>query len=375
MNIESKVVFVTGANRGIGASLVQAFLAKGARRVYAAARNPASVAFHDERVQAIGLDVTDLASIQNAAQVARDTQILVNNAGVLDWGNLLEAPRDSFQKNLAVNLWGPLDMDRAFVPVLEQNGDGAIVTILTLLSLASMPGMSAYNASKAAAWSVGLSLRATLAAKSIAVFNVFPGAVDTDMLAGVEMPKTASRDVAQNVLSGLEAGSEDIFPDPCRPASMKAGAKTTRRLKNNSQPCREGQAFLCGCPKMGSTRAGSLAKRCGGQTQMEARDTEVNAQNTGQGGPAWVVPQRLYGAPGVRVLAAEKDSAIVYMELQSALHDRTIFARTASLTIVLSGRKEIVLFVCESSVRSDRCSFQSSPAKMRSSSAETAAGS
>ena len=77
----------------------------------------------------------------------------------------------------------------------------------------------------------------------------------------------------------------------------------------------------------------------------------------------------------ITVRLPEKDSAIVCMELQSALHDRTIFARTASLTIVLSGRKEIVLFAGESSVRSDRCSFQSSPAKMRSSSAETAAGS
>ncbi len=105
-------------------------------------------------------------------------------------------------------------MSRAFVPVIEKNGGGAVANILTLVALASMPGLAVYNASKAAAWSASLSLRASLANKPVTVHNVFPGAVDTDMLAGVEMPKTSPQDVAEAVVAGIVAGHEDIFPDP-----------------------------------------------------------------------------------------------------------------------------------------------------------------
>lgn len=213
MEIKDKVVLITGASRGIGRELVRAFLEAGASRVYAGARRPGDET-DDTRIVPIELDVSSSESIQKAQKRAADTQILVNNAGVLEFGNLLEAPRDSFRRNLEVNLWGNLDMDRAFVPVLESNGGGGIVNILTLLSLVSAPGMSAYNASKAAAWSVALSLRATLSGRGIEVFNVFPGAVDTDMLAGVEMPKTSASAVANSIVRGVASGAEDIFPDP-----------------------------------------------------------------------------------------------------------------------------------------------------------------
>jgi short-subunit dehydrogenase len=88
------------------------------------------------------------------------------------------------------------------------------VNILTLVALASMPGLGVYNASKAAAWSLTQSFRADFARRHVKVFSVFPGAVDTDMLKGVEMPKAAPTDVASAVLKGIEADEEDIFPDP-----------------------------------------------------------------------------------------------------------------------------------------------------------------
>lgn len=62
-----------------------------------------------------------------------------------------------------------------------------------------------------------VTLRATLSTKGIEVFGVFPGAVDTDMLAGVDMPKTSPADIAAAVMLGVEAGREDIFPDPMSP--------------------------------------------------------------------------------------------------------------------------------------------------------------
>jgi short-subunit dehydrogenase len=88
------------------------------------------------------------------------------------------------------------------------------VNVLSLLSLASTPPMAGYSASKAAAHSLTQALRPVLAAKGIAVHGVYPGGIDTDMLAGIDAPKTAPADVAKGILDGLEADQEDIFPDP-----------------------------------------------------------------------------------------------------------------------------------------------------------------
>ena len=86
--------------------------------------------------------------------------------------------------------------------------------MLTLVALASMPGLSAYNASKAAGLSLTQSFRGELAKRGVAVHGVFPGAVDTDMIRSFAMPKTPAIDVARAILDGIEAGVEDIFPDP-----------------------------------------------------------------------------------------------------------------------------------------------------------------
>jgi len=138
---------------------------------------------------------------------------LFNNAGVLDFGDILDVPLDHIKRNFDTNFYGPLAVSRSFVPVIEANGGGAIVNTLTLLSLASMPGLAAYNASKAAAWSMTLSLRASLSERKIDVHSVFPGAVDTDMLDSIEMSKTSSIDVAQTIINGVNNNQEDIFPD------------------------------------------------------------------------------------------------------------------------------------------------------------------
>ena len=217
MRIQDSVALVTGANRGIGLELVKALLNAGASKVYAGGRKLESLqAAHSldrKRVSPLLVDVTNRQLVHDLAQKAPDVTILLNNAGVLDFGSIVDAPLEAVQRNFETNFYGKLNMARAFAPVIERNGGGAIVNILTLVALASMPGLAVYNASKAAAWSMTQSLRASLAGKKIAVHGVFPGAVDTDMLAGVEMPKTPPSDVAAAVVKGIIAGQEDIFPD------------------------------------------------------------------------------------------------------------------------------------------------------------------
>jgi NAD(P)-dependent dehydrogenase (short-subunit alcohol dehydrogenase family) len=218
MKIHNVTALVTGANRGIGSAFVQALLKAGAKKVYATARKldslSAVTALDPARVIPLQVDVTNSKSIAALAERTRDVTLLINNAGILAFGNILEVPTDTISSQFDTNFYGTLNMSRAFVPIIEQNQGGAIVNLLTLVALASMPGLSVYNASKAATWSLTQSLRASVAAKGIAVYGVFPGAVDTDMLAGVDMAKTSPADIATGVLTGIESGQEDIFPDP-----------------------------------------------------------------------------------------------------------------------------------------------------------------
>jgi NAD(P)-dependent dehydrogenase (short-subunit alcohol dehydrogenase family) len=217
MKIQGITALVTGANRGIGLSLVGALLNRGATKVYAAARRPreldAARALDPARVVPIQLDVTNSGDRFHAAQVASDVRLLINNAGVLDLGGVLDVSAAAVARNFDVNCFGLLHVTRAMAPSLMAN-QGAVVNVLTLVALASMPGLGIYNASKAAAWSITQSMRADFGKKGVAVFGVFPGAVDTDMIRAFDMPKTPPGSIAAAVLAGIEAGTEDIFPDP-----------------------------------------------------------------------------------------------------------------------------------------------------------------
>jgi NAD(P)-dependent dehydrogenase (short-subunit alcohol dehydrogenase family) len=213
MDIAEQTVVVTGANRGLGRSLVEALLDRGVTRVYATARNPSAV-LDDPRVVALPLELLDRETIGAAARQASEATVLINNASTAAFAPPLVADPAAVRDEMLVNFDGTFDVIRAFVPVLERNGGGAIVNVLSLLSLASAPPMAGYSASKAAAHSLTQALRPELKARGISVHGVYPAGIDTDMLAGIEAPKTPPRQVAEGLLDGLAAGQEDIFPDP-----------------------------------------------------------------------------------------------------------------------------------------------------------------
>lgn len=217
MKLENCTALVTGANRGIGREIVTALVGCGVRRIYAGARRTkdleAVLAIDPDRIVPLQIDITDRRQIEAAAEQARDVTLLINNAGVADFGKILECPREFAVRDMDTNYFGTLNVVRAFAPLIEKNGGGAVVNFLTVVALASMPGLGVYNASKAAAWSMTQSIRADLAPKGIDVHAVFPGPVDTDMIRAIEMDKANPRDVAKAVLAGIESGAEDIFPD------------------------------------------------------------------------------------------------------------------------------------------------------------------
>ena len=204
-----KTVLVTGANRGLGRTLVEEALKRGAKRVYAASRQPMVVP--DERVTPLILDVTDRSQIREAVEEVESLDILINNAGVSVPDDLSD--RSAFERHLAVNLYGTLDVTRAFLASLERSR-GAVVNVVSLGAVAAVPVLPAYSVSKAAALSLTQSLRALLAGRGVSVHAVLPGPIDTDMVRGLDIPKTAPEDVARGTLDGVERGEEEIFPDP-----------------------------------------------------------------------------------------------------------------------------------------------------------------
>lgn len=235
MLIKDCTALVTGANRGIGRALVVALLDAGARKVYATARDAAKLqgfgGIGEGRVAPLTLDVTRPADIAEASRAARDVTLLINNAGVLEIGDAAETSAELLRRVFDVNVVGVLETARAFAPVIELNGGGAIANVISVAAFASMPGYAAYCASKAATWSLTQGLRASLVKKGIPVHAIFPGPIDTDMAAGIPMDKTSAQDCAKAILAGIEGGSEDIFPDPTALRIADAWARDPKALQ------------------------------------------------------------------------------------------------------------------------------------------------
>jgi len=212
MLIENSVALVTGANRGLGLALVRALLARGARTVYAAAREPSSITLPG--VIPLRLDVTNPAEVAAATARARDVTLLVNNAGISRASGLLaEEAVDAARAELETNLFGPLATSRAFAPLLAANGGGAILNVLSALSWVTLPTVATYSVSKAAAWSLTNGLRAELASQRTQVVALHVGYMDTDMARGVDGPKSSPETVAALALDGIEAGAREVLAD------------------------------------------------------------------------------------------------------------------------------------------------------------------
>ncbi|MGD0703671.1 MAG: SDR family NAD(P)-dependent oxidoreductase [Trebonia sp.] len=207
--IANGTVLVTGANRGIGRALVEEALARGARRVYAATRQP--IVHPDGRVTPLLFDLTDATQIQTAAAKVDSLDILVNNAGIAQYDDLSDP--SAIERHLAVNLFGTHAVTQAFLPLLTRS-HGAIVNVLSTGALAAIPIIPAYSISKAAAFAMSQSLRALLAGQGVRVHAVMTGPTDTDMSRGLDVPKASPESVARAIFDGVQRGQEEIFPDP-----------------------------------------------------------------------------------------------------------------------------------------------------------------
>lgn len=220
-HIEGAVALVTGANRGIGEALVDALIAAGAGKVYAAARQITDLAAlqarHGNKLVAVQLDVTRADDIQAAAALAGDLTLLVNNAGVAaHMGNDFADPQwlSASRTEMEVNYFGTLAMMQAFAPVLARNGGGAIANVASVAALVNFPLFLSYSASKSATHSVTQAARLALEGQGIRVFGIYPGPVDTRMAEQVPFDKVTPAAAASAMLQAMQAGQEEIYPDP-----------------------------------------------------------------------------------------------------------------------------------------------------------------
>ena len=226
MKIDNAVVLVTGANRGIGLAFAHELLARGARKVYAAARDPATIT--QRGVQALRLDVNKPDEVAAAAVLASDVTLVINNAGIAQPGGFLAADSEEVARRIfETNFFGMLRISKAFAPVLERQGGGALLNVLSVASWVSGGGLAAYSASKSAAWSLTNALRTELAAQKTQVLALHMAYVDTDLTRGFDVPKSSPEDIVRRALDGLEAGFDEVLADDLT-VQVKSGLTAAR---------------------------------------------------------------------------------------------------------------------------------------------------
>lgn len=208
-SLAGAVVLVTGGQRGIGKALVEDLLDRGVAKVYATARDPKPSS--DPRVVPLPLEITDQASIDALAAAAPDVTVLINNAGGSSPDNYLNTPADEIRAVFDANFFGPLEVTRAFVPIIERNGGGHILNAHSALSWVARHG--AYSATKAAFWLQTNAIRLELLNRGIGITGLHMGYVDTDMTAAVTAPKVRPEDVAKQALDGIETGAYEVLAD------------------------------------------------------------------------------------------------------------------------------------------------------------------
>jgi NAD(P)-dependent dehydrogenase (short-subunit alcohol dehydrogenase family) len=226
MQIKNAVVLVTGANRGIGQAFAREVLARGARKVYAAARDP--LAITQPGVQALRLDVNKPEDVAAAAALASDVTLVINNAGIAQPGGFLAADSEDVTRRIfETNFFGVLRMSKAFAPILKANGGGALLNVLSVASWLNGGELAAYAASKSAAWSLTNALRIELAAQKTQVLGLHMAYVDTDLTRGLEAPKSSPEEIAQRALDGIESGADEVLADATA-QRVKAGMTAAR---------------------------------------------------------------------------------------------------------------------------------------------------
>ncbi len=188
----SRVALVTGAAGGLGASIASRMAEEGYRVILLDREEALLLARRDKMPGALAIvaDVTDEASIERAIDQIVDQfgdvpDVLVNNAGIVRFGDILEQSVADFRAVIDVNLVGTYIVSRAVGRRMAARGSGAIVNITSLNAVAPSPDAGAYPCSKAAVVSLTQHMALALGPKGVRVNAVGPGFIDSGMSAPI----------------------------------------------------------------------------------------------------------------------------------------------------------------------------------------------
>lgn len=231
--LHGKVAVITGGGSGIGRSLAHAFAAQGMKVVLADVNEVSMRAVEAElaeggtEVLPVVCDTSLEANVHALAQATLDrfgaAHLLCNNAGVAGKGDPWSGPMSSWDWVIGINLYGVIHGIRAFLPIMQDQGEGHIVNTASMAGLIALPGAAAYNATKTAvvAISEGLFLELRGSGSPVGVSVLCPGFVRTNLLAGQQWqarlgpePPTTTNPVGQMIETMLADGVQNgVDPD------------------------------------------------------------------------------------------------------------------------------------------------------------------
>ena len=216
--LENSVVFITGADGGIGRAFIGELIQRKAKKIYITGINLEALteiaSAMPEKLFPLKLDVTNIKDIENCISNCPDVTVLINNAGVeLKSSFIGEKSADCAQFEMQINYVGVVRLTNSFYEILKSNANSAVINILSVGSLVLINRLATYCASKAAAHMFTQSIRKEFHENGVKVFGVYAGYVDTAMSADLEIEKISAEELLQNVCDDVEADIYSIFPD------------------------------------------------------------------------------------------------------------------------------------------------------------------
>ncbi len=233
--LDGKVALITGAARGVGESTARRFTAEGAQVILGDVLDELGrgvAATLGDTARYVHLDVTAEESWRDAVNGIRAGEghldVLVNNAGILRVGTLLETSPDTFLEVMRVNQLGPFLGMRAAAPLLIESGRGAIVNVSSTQGLEGYPGLVAYVASKFALRGMTKAVALELAEHNVRVNSVHPTGITTPMLAAAAALRDGSetRPAGAGVPLGRMCRPEEVASLICFLASDESSMST-----------------------------------------------------------------------------------------------------------------------------------------------------